>query len=81
MFDGRGAFAIISYKVDRPSIRLNSPDVEAGGHVIQGRWPFVYSRDGMERRKGDTIRRLGVSPPDVAMVKVRVTTKRPRDGR
>ena len=42
---------IVSYKVDRPSIRLNSPDVKAGGHVIQGRWPFVYSRDGMVRRQ------------------------------
>ena len=67
-------FAIVSYKVDRPSIRLNSPDVKAGGHVIQERWPFVYSRDGMERRNGDTIRRLGVRPSDVAIVKVRVTT-------
>ena len=79
IFDRRGAFAIVSYKVDRPYIRLNSPDVKAGGHVIQGRWPFVSSRDGMERRKGDTIRRLRVRPPDVAMVKVRMTTKRRRD--
>ena len=70
MFDRRGAFAIVSYKVDRPSIRLNSPEVKAGGHVIQGQWPFVYSRDGMERRKGYTIRRLGVRPPNVTMVKV-----------
>ena len=68
VFDRRGAFAIVSYKVDRPSIRLNSPDVKAGGHVIQGRWPFAYSCDGMERMKGDTIRGLGVRPPDVAMV-------------
>ena len=44
--------------------------------MIQRRWPFVYSRDGMERRKGDTIRRLGVRPPDVAIVKVQVTMKR-----
>ena len=32
-----------------------------------------------ERRKGDTTRRLAVRPPDVAMVKVRVTRKRRRD--
>ena len=70
-----------AHKVDRPSVHLNSPDVKAGGHVIQERWPFVYSPDGMEGRKGDTIRRLGVRPPDVAMATLRVITKRRRDKR
>ena len=69
MFEQRGAFAIVAYKVDRPSVNLNSPDMKAEGHVIRGRWLFVYSREGMERRKGDITRRLGVRPPDVTMVK------------
>ena len=39
-------------------------------------------RDGeKDRRKGDTTPRLGVRPPDVAMVKIRVITKRRRDKR
>ena len=72
----RGAVAIAANKVDLLSVHLNSPDVKARGHVIQGRWPFVYSRYGVERRKGDTTRILGDHPPNVAMVKVRVITKR-----
>ena len=34
-------------------------------------FPVPVKREGMERGKGDTTRRLGVRPPDVAMVKVR----------
>ena len=43
--------------------------------------PVSAERDGMERRKGDTTRRLGIRPSGVARVKVQVTTKRRRDRR
>ena len=40
------------------SMNLSDSQVwKAGGHVIQGRWPFVYPCDGKERRRHHSLTR------------------------
>ena len=68
-------------KVVRPDAIAASTAVTANryGSVLSPCLCLTRRNGEEQRRKSDTARRLGVRPPDVTMVTVRVTMKRRRD--